>query len=333
MESVALHQAGILAEAEAAYQFLLEYNPDDSDELHYLGLIAFQKRLYPDAANLIEAAIRINRSVPVFHFNLGNTYKALMQFDSAIDAYLEAIRLDPQFLGRTQHLIASISGNNTERAPIQYVETLFDGHADKFDAHLQQALKYDVPEKLVALVTQYSTPPVEKWNILDLGCGTGLVGLAIAPFARQLVGVDLSAKMLGKAHARKLYQRLERLDLLTMMRGEKTSSYDVIAAADVLIYLGKLDEVISEIKRLLCIGGFFAFSIETLEVLPDEEANQSAQRNYQLEITGRYSHSLNYINRLASANGFLIQEMAAVQIRMERGTPVNGCLILLKSCV
>lgn len=97
MEAVALHQAGMLDEAKAAYQALLRKNSNDSDALHYLGLIALQKNHHADAVSLIEAAIRINRGVPAFHCNLGNAYRGLKQFDAAIAAYLEAVRLDPQF--------------------------------------------------------------------------------------------------------------------------------------------------------------------------------------------------------------------------------------------
>lgn len=98
LKAVALHQAGQLDEAKAAYQSLLKDNPYDSDALHYLGLIAFQRGNYSDAANLIEQAIKLNDNIPAFHFNLGNAYKQLKQLDSAVAAYLEAIRLDPRFL-------------------------------------------------------------------------------------------------------------------------------------------------------------------------------------------------------------------------------------------
>lgn len=97
MRAVSLHQAGMLDEAEAAYQSLLKNNPSDGDALHYLGLIAFQRHRYPDAINLIEAAIKINRKIAAFHCNLGNAYKASGLFDKAIAAFFEAVRLDPQF--------------------------------------------------------------------------------------------------------------------------------------------------------------------------------------------------------------------------------------------
>ena len=98
LQAVALHQAGKLDGAKAAYQSLLKENPDDCDALHYLGLIAFQQGDYADAARLIEQAIKLNGNIPAFHFNLGNAYKQLKQPDSAVDAYRKAAQLDPEFL-------------------------------------------------------------------------------------------------------------------------------------------------------------------------------------------------------------------------------------------
>ncbi|MBI4936925.1 MAG: tetratricopeptide repeat protein [Nitrosomonadales bacterium] len=97
LKAVALHQADRLDEAAAAYRSLLQANPDNSDALHYLGLIASRRANYRDAINLIESAIRINNAVPAFHCNLGSAYKGAGQLDSAIAAFKEAIRLDPAF--------------------------------------------------------------------------------------------------------------------------------------------------------------------------------------------------------------------------------------------
>lgn len=432
MKAVTLHQSGRLLEAETAYRSLLKNNPDDSDALHYLGLIAFQRQLYPEAIYRIEAAIKINPRVPAFHCNLGIAYKALGQFDAAVASFHEAVRLDPNFhaahnylgntlkdmglpdeaiasyrralvlrpdfaeahnnLGQTlrsqdlldeaiasfrnavqfnpyyaeaygnlgdalrkqghleealgcyqqqvklapenttaQHHVASLTGNNTERAPGEYVAKVFDDYADKFDSHLVNILKYDVPKELVELITKHLPPREEKWSVLDLGCGTGLGGAAIAPYASQLVGVDLSSKMLDKARERNLYQRLECADLLPMMRAEKSASYDVVIAADVFVYLGKLDEICAEIKRLVKPGGFFAFSVEALDASPGENSGAGVQQEYHLASTGRYTHASGYISKLASANGFSVQQIADTQIRMEFGKPVPGYLVLFKA--
>ena len=327
---VTLKNKGRLDEAEASFRRAIQIKPDYAEAHSNLGVTLKNMGQLDEAEASYRRALECNPEYAVAHGYLGEALMNQGKRDEALACFQEQLRLMPDNVS-VQHLIASITGNNTERAPIQYVVNLFDGYADKFDTHLQQALKYDAPGKLVALVTRLLAPPAEKWNVLDLGCGTGLVGTAIAPFSRQLVGVDLSARMLEKAFARNLYQRLECLDLLAMMRAEKTSSYDVIIAADVFIYLGKLDEIISEAKRLLSPGGVIAFTIESIEVLPNEEASRGAQREYQLGTTGRYSHSPGYIARLATANGFHAQEMAALQLRMEHGKAVNGYLVLWKS--
>lgn len=251
------------------------------------------------------------------------------RLDEALACFKQQIAINPED-STAQHLIASLTGNNTEHAPHQYVEKMFNGYADNFDSHLQQTLKYDIPKKLAALVAQHLTPSAKTSSVLDLGCGTGLVGLAIAPFARQLVGVDLSAKMLEKARARNIYQRLEHSDLLTMMHHEKPLSYDVIIAADVFVYIGRLEEIFREIKRLLCTDGICAFSIENHAI---STLGKTDYQGYLIENTGRYSHSTDYISRLAAENSLSIHESVGTQIRVQFGVPVSGHIVLLKNRV
>jgi predicted TPR repeat methyltransferase len=146
------------------------------------------------------------------HHHLGNAYLRKGATQEAIACFREVVRLEPS--SGVAHLIEALSGTSSDRAPDEYVEKLFDEYAERFDSHLVQALKYSIPERLAELWKAHSSHDAEKWDVLDLGCGTGLAGLAIAPYARRLVGVDLSAKMLEKAAARGLYHRLERLDLV-----------------------------------------------------------------------------------------------------------------------
>ncbi len=228
---------------------------------------------------------------------------------------------------RVKHLVAALSGGESERAPSDYVEKLFDEYAQKFDSHLVQVLSYSVPEKLAALLQPHFHPGGEKWAILDLGCGTGLSGAAIAQFARHMVGVDLSSKMLDKARERNLYARLEQLDLLAMMEAEPASSYDVVFAADVFVYLGKLDELVRQARRLLRPGGLFAFSVESLEAL-HQDAGSAERRDYQLNATGRYAHSSAYLTAMASRDGFDALSVSATQSRLDKGKPVQGYLVL-----
>lgn len=320
-----------LEAAEACFRKALQIRPDYAEAYNNLGYILKKLHRLDEAEASFRQALQVKPDWAEVYGSLGLLSQDQGRLDEALAYFQQQIRLAPEN-GTARHIIASLTGNNPERAPAEYVKRSFNNpnYANNFDTHLQKMLGYEAPKRLVELVMRHALPPVERWDVLDLGCGTGLVGLEIAPFARQLVGVDLSARMLEKANARNLYQRLECSDLLAMMRGESASSYDVVVAADVFVYLGKLDEIVGEIKRLLRPNGVFAFSVEDLVALRNGEAGQG-NGEYQLEVTGRYTHSMDYLDRLASANGLLVQEAAAVRLRMEKDKPVNGHLVVLKS--
>jgi predicted TPR repeat methyltransferase len=328
---VVLQALGQLDDAVANFRRALEIVPGYAAAHYNLGVVLQMLGQIDDAVASYRRALEINPDYAAAYGNLGELLRTQGKLDDALACFRQLIRLMPEN-SVAQHQIDSLTGTTTERPPAQYVQNIFDAYADKFDTHLQEALKYEAPGQLAALVLRHLTPTVEKWSVLDLGCGTGLVGVSIAPFARQLVGVDLSAKMLEKARARDLYQRLEHADLLTMMRGESATGYDAIFAADVFPYMGTLEELSAEIKRLLCPGGVFAFTAEALADPTGGEAKPSAEQEYRLEITGRYTHSASYLNRLASAYGFLSLEMVETRIRTQRDQPVDGYLVLWKCC-
>ena len=317
---------GQLDQAVASYQKALWFDPNLSDAHTGLGTVLKSQGRLDEAIACYRRAVALEPELSSTHQYLGNALLERGATQEAIACFEQVVRLDPE--NGVKHLVAALSGSDSERAPSEYVATLFDEYAHKFDSHLVGALRYSVPEKLADLLRPYSDPDGEKWIILDLGCGTGLSGAAIAPYARQLVGVDLSAKMLEKARERNLYHRLEQLDLLTMMRGEAAASYDVVSAADVFVYLGKLDELVHQAQRLLRPGGFFAFSVESLEALTDDTASLSTRRDYQLNTTGRYAHSIAYLARMAAHNGFDVLSTTGTQSRLDKGKPVQGYLAL-----
>ena len=289
-----------------------------------------QGKLDAAAANC-RKALSMNPNFADAHYNLGCVFQSQGELDKAVANFRQAIRLDSEKYKHTEHLVAAFGGKTTERPPIQYIEKLFDDYADGFDTQLVQNLEYKMPKELVALLAQAIEPPSGKWDVLDLGCGTGLSGLEIAPHARRLVGVDLSIKMLAKARARNIYHRLEHSDLLPMMNGEEESSYDVIIAADVFEYLGRLDEIVSEGKRLLRADGFFLFSVEALETPCAGAADLENGPEYQLNQTARYAHSKIYLEKLARINNFSSLKLISTPLRLEKGLPVSAWVAVWRS--
>jgi len=327
-----LREQGKHDEAIICYRRALEFDAELVDAHYGLGVILLENKAdLQNAAACFETTLRLKPDFIRANTALGFTFMQSGRTAEAIACFQKTIRFEPDN-GMALHMIASLTGSNPPHPPSQYVEKLFDGFANTFDAHLR-SLQYETPNDLVTLLLQRAAPGQRKWNILDLGCGTGLVGLAVAPYANQLVGVDLSAKMLEKARVRNLYHRLEHLDLTSMMANEISSSYDLVISADTFIYVGKLDDVVREVKRLLRPGGFFAFSVEALEASLTVAARQGVKLEYQLQKNPscRYAHSSEYISRLAFDNNLKLCALKTAHVRKSQGTSIHGYLVLLES--
>jgi predicted TPR repeat methyltransferase len=278
------------------------------------------------ALDCYQRALRLEPGAVHAHFNMGTALHRLGRLPEALAAFKETLRFDPAN-AVARHLVSALGGEPSTAAPNRFVELLFDDYAAKFETHVVQTLNYRIPELLGTLIGEACGAPARRSDILDLGCGTGLAGAAVAPYARKLVGVDLSAQMLAIAAARGIYERLEQTDLLTMMQREPAASYDAILAADVFIYVGRLESVVAEMRRLLRPGGVIAFSVEALEAA-DEGTSAAAPAELRLNPTARYSHSLAYIRRLAEAH--MLRELRVVQtpVRTENGTALAAWVVV-----
>jgi predicted TPR repeat methyltransferase len=227
-----------------------------------------------------------------------------------------------------RHLMAALTGENPE-SPIEgYVRRLFDASAATFDEDLVRKLGYDVPREMVAVLRAMDAGPEGVWDVLDLGCGTGLVGVEIVSQCRHLVGIDLAPNMIQRCRDREVYTHLHCADLLEGLANEekRRSRYHVVTAADVFIYVGKLDTVVPAVRRVLHPGGLFAFSAEALESI---EADWS--HGYRLGVMGRYAHSADYLRRLAMRSGFHVELLRDIRIRFEHRRPVQGWLTVWRA--
>ena len=229
-----------------------------------------------------------------------------------------------------QHVLAALKGENPEQPSEEFVRKLFDASAATFDTLLVSELRYVIPREMVDALLTVEGAPQEPWDVLDLGCGTGLVGVEIASRSRRLVGVDLSAKMIEQARERGLYTELHCMELLTALTGNDVARYDVITAADVFVYVGKLDALIPAVGGVLRPGGLFTFTVEAAEDTAAVAATPTSD-GYRLGPKGRYAHSLEYLQSLADAGGFRIALLRKTRIRFEQYRPVLGWLTVWRS--
>jgi predicted TPR repeat methyltransferase/Flp pilus assembly protein TadD len=213
-----------------------------------------------------------------------------------------------------RYLLDALEQAPLSRAPHDYIVQYFDRFAETFDTQLADVLGYRVPEDLTNLLAKTARTFAD---VLDLGCGTGLAGPLLRPFAGTLTGADLSPRMLEKAAARGVYDRLIETGIESFL-GLRPAAFDLIFASDVLIYFGDLSEVMHRAAQALKPGGVFAFSIERAQA-----------EGYALLRTGRFAHHPSYIEELAKED-FAVIEAAPAAIRLDAGRPVDGVLYVLQ---
>lgn len=220
------------------------------------------------------------------------------------------------------HLSVARLGGRRDRAPRDYVSALFDGYADHYDQHLLVELNYAVPNLISAEVGELlGDDPAPLPAVLDLGCGTGLLGVLLRSRVEYLTGVDLSREMLRVAQRRGVYDALHQGDLIDFLQRDR-GSYALITAADVLVYMGALEALFERIAKRLDEGGRLIFTTEALST--DNEDNDDNE--FVLQPTGRFAHAPAYVARVAAQAGLRIERQRHCQLRQQRDQPVSGHL-------
>lgn len=337
------------SEAGEAFEHALALDPGPARAWYRLGNVCEEQGRDTDAAACFEKALALDPTHAQAWNNLGGARQRLGSLELAIDAFRRSISADPTLreprlnLGRLLgaagehalaaecfaaalaqhpgdavfgHLAAAAHGEQTARAPSGYVTQLFDSQAPQFEHHLVHDLQYRVPEALAALARPalLAAAPARAF---DLGCGTGLVGAALAGSGTELIGVDLSSRMLALAAARGAYARLEQGEMVEALERAPQASIHAVFAADVFIYMGDLQAVFAAAARALAPRGVFAFSVEPLD-----------EGSFRLQPTGRYAHSVAYLRSLAASSGLAELRLERTILRREAGHPTPGWLAL-----
>lgn len=319
----ALINLGVLArvrgraeDAEAAYRNALRLAPDRPEPHHNLGLLLDATGRSREACIEHCTALTLLPSRAEAKMLLGNAYYVIGQRDKAIEVFEACLRERPDD-PIARHMLAACSGQGApDRAPDDYVQATFDGFADSFDEKLA-GLGYRAPQLVADAVAAAGLVPEGRLAVLDAGCGTGLCGPLLAPYAARLVGVDLSGAMLDKARGRCAYHALVREELTGHLEAHP-HTYDLVVSADTLVYFGALERVVAAVATALRPGGRFVFTVE--ELVGD------AGEGYRLEPHGRYAHRAEYVDRVARAAG-LEPTIDRAQLRMEVGAPVAGLVV------
>jgi predicted TPR repeat methyltransferase len=307
-------------ESVESYKRALQLLPDDPQILLNYGIALQAEKRSQDAATSYRSAIRLKPDYADAYFTLGHLLFEQGQAEEASKMFEAGLRYAP---GNdiARYFLAAFRGNAApSAAPPTYVQSLFDGYAEGFDKSLVDELGYHIPVAISQAVREVIDQSPSGYRVLDLGCGTGLVGKRFRDIAESLTGVDLSPKMIEKCRSENTYDLLYVDEVVNFLRS-RVNAYDLAVAADVFIYIGELSSVFTAASNALEHRGLFAFSIEA--------ANED--ETYTLHSHLRYAHSIGYIQRLSAIHGFEELVSRRTVIRTEGGKPVNGYVVVLRN--
>lgn len=311
-------ERGQYARAEALLQDAIALAPNHYEAHQHLASVYKRTARLPEALLAQQQALRLRPTHADALFKLGATYYALGRVTEAAEIYRRWIDVDPQH-PVPRHLLAGCTGEGVPaRASDDFVRASFDGFARHFDRSLAK-LEYRAPELVASAVRSALGPASAALDVLDAGAGTGLSGADLRPYARRLVGVDLSAAMLERARERGSYDELVVMELGAFLE-QSRAGYDLIVCADTLVYFGALERVLAGFSAALRSAG-------TLVLTTEHCAAGDAPEGFRIHAHGRYSHTEPYVRQGLAEAGLELTELKHVELRREAGNWVAGLLV------
>ncbi|MDR0788252.1 MAG: methyltransferase domain-containing protein, partial [Gemmatimonadota bacterium] len=308
-----------------------------------------------------QKAIMLAPDVADLYYNLANAVHETSNPELAIAVYRKAIELSPAHAnashrvglllhaaGREEeaievvrqwtvakpenpvaaHLLASMTGENVpQRASDDAVREMFNSFARSFDQVLTEQLNYRAPA-LIGDALAAILPAVGALDVLDAGCGTGLCAPYFRPFARSLVGIDLSPEMLFRARDRGGYDVLREAEITEFLR-DHPDSFDLIGSADTLVYFGDLSDVLGAAATALRPGGYFVATFERLD--GNSSSNPDGTIGWRIGHHGRYLHQESYLRQVLRDAGFEVIAARHEIPRTESGKDVEGILVTARA--
>lgn len=348
----ALSAAGQPVAAAATYIAGIAAAPGSLELRNAAIMLALRGRDFATAVRLAEAACAVGIA-DVTTFGLkGHALSCLGRHEAAADAFADALKLGPEDAAMRRVAATPKIRPDATRAPADYLRSVFDFYADDFDTHLI-SLAYRIPGVMRGAVCKHlpidgapvsGKPDLEMplpqeiqggihgsvhggqtgpiGPVLDLGCGTGLVAVALSDLPLgPWVGVDLAPRMLERAKAKGLYAELHEADIIDFLAGDPRQ-WKLILAADVMCYIGDLEPLFTAVHAHLLPGALFICSAE--------ELTGPNFGNGDWGLGRRFAHSRDYIARAAGTAGFTVRAIDVEEQRCDAGAPVPGFLILLE---
>jgi predicted TPR repeat methyltransferase len=308
-------------EALASFDRASSIRPDFVEALCNRATLLLETNRLDEALVCFDAALAIAPEMAIGWNNRGNTLAKMQRFEEAAASYDRALAIRPEFTEATENRdFALFALGRNARSPAKYMRGLFDEFSSHYDDTMLEKLKYRAHLHVRAMAMRVLPRLVPPWRILDLGCGTGLVGLAFQDLAvgGRLDGIDISPRMIEAARSRGVYGDLILGDLETVL-AQSGISYDLIVSADTMTHFGDLVPAFTGVAKRLEPGGFYLFASEA-----------KAGDGWEQTKVHRFRHSEAYLRAEASRAALEFIDIMECTLRREENEPVFGFSVALR---
>ena len=331
---------GNFAAAEKMYHRAITHNPQNLSAHANLANLLCAKNRTVEALEEYRQAVLIAPKTPEISYNLALVLKSLKEYEQALELMFHAFYSAPKHddwalnIAETlsefatvepqkariiaenwhkkmpKHTVAkhiyAVLNDKTDYNETEYNRMLFDTFAPSYEQTLQK-IDYAAADKIAELYA-----PMQG-KILDLGCGTGLLGQKLKTPQNKLIGVDISSQMLALARQKEVYDELVEDDIIHYLQTHKKELPQTIVAADVFCYFGDLEPIFKH-----CVPAKLIFSVET-------DSNIVA---FSVQANGRYKHNPQDVENKLRASGYRNITITPLVLRRENGIEVQGAIFM-----
>jgi predicted TPR repeat methyltransferase len=295
----------------SSYQFSISEAIDRTEKLRDRGQILAAYVCCYKASELTPKDPEVWKS-------LGELAHIRGQREDARQAYENCLALCPDDAEIEHILLALRDGSQPCRASDECIRQLYSRFAEFYEENMYDDLDYRAPSLLAAAIHN-TICEKDSLDVLDMGCGTGLIAKYLRPISRHLTGIDLSPEMIDRARETKLYDSLENSEITNWLAQNSHLIFDLIVACDTLIYFGSLEQVIAPVTQHLSASGILAFTLE----------NGRGNKPFFLTDSGRYTHTSDHVFSVARKAQLVVHQISTEVLRWEYGEPVEGLVVIL----
>eukprot|EP01041_Mallomonas_annulata_P011979 gene11979-25087_t len=343
------------------YQYYLDkVDPEDTTILTRLGNLYTKGNLPNEALETYHKALALDPTLHVAWFNSAHALIKLGGHAGARASLQKTLEFDPTNVA-AKHMLMALSdedSNSVNTSDPEYIRQLFDDYKDDYDKHAKKLMyaaprvirsemaniyktKYEkemekrISEKPLYFAPTYLSYMEKSLDILDLGCGTGLVGKWMKDYAKNMIGIDISEEMINKSRSKMLYTDLQ-VNTIEKYLNEckmKSKTFDLVIAADVFQYIGDLKETISKCVEAVRPGGYLIFTAEAFSPQLSTDGSETAvpEKGFKLQRNGRFCYVKSYISDILNGQkGINVIMDRDFSPRYEAGYPVPGYLFIVQ---